>query len=179
MTTLVGDALIAAAFLSYIGFFEEHMRRALLKQWRAFLVDAELRFKADQALVRGLPFPPLCVVADPPLWQVEYLSLPDDRLRWHAAQLPDDELCEENAIMLHRHVAPSHSPSPRERALIGRQVQPVSACGGPVRAGDDVHHAAVCGPQDQEDQLPGRRVHEEPGGRAALRLAGTRAARLG
>lgn len=30
----------------------------------------------------------------------EYLSNPDERLRWHANSLPTDDLCTENAIML-------------------------------------------------------------------------------
>jgi len=34
--------------------------------------------------------------------RTEYLSNPDDRLRWQANALPTDELCTENAIMLKR-----------------------------------------------------------------------------
>ena len=34
---------------------------------------------------------------------IEYLSDPDERLKWQANALPADELCVENAIMLKRY----------------------------------------------------------------------------
>ena len=34
------------------------------------------------------------------VWQ--YLSNPDERLRWQASALPSDDLCTENAIMIRR-----------------------------------------------------------------------------
>jgi hypothetical protein len=33
---------------------------------------------------------------------IEYLAHPDERLRWQANALPADDLCVENAILLHR-----------------------------------------------------------------------------
>lgn len=38
----------------------------------------------------------------------EYLSNPDERLRWHANSLPTDDLCTENAIMLKVNIAFIH-----------------------------------------------------------------------
>jgi len=55
----------------------------LLTRWHHHLEAVAMKFKPDLALI-------------------EYLSLPDQRLQWHGNELPDDELCEENAIMLHR-----------------------------------------------------------------------------
>lgn len=36
----------------------------------------------------------------PDIARTEYLSNPDERLRWQANALPTDDLCTENAIML-------------------------------------------------------------------------------
>jgi len=38
----------------------------------------------------------------PELALCEYLSHPDERLRWKEHSLPDDDLCTENAIMIKR-----------------------------------------------------------------------------
>ena len=46
-------------------------------------------------------FPLLSYRAD--LARTEYLSDPDERLKWQANALPADELCVENAIMLKRY----------------------------------------------------------------------------
>ncbi len=84
MSTLVGDCLLSAAFLAYIGVFDQHYRTMLINKWKARLFDLNIRFREDLSVI-------------------EYLSSADERLVWQANSLPVDELCVENAIMLHRY----------------------------------------------------------------------------
>lgn len=83
MDTLVGDALISAAFLAYAGYYDQQLRDALFHRWIEHMQIAEVRFRAEIA-------------------RIEYLSTADDRLQWVNNGLPKDDLCAENAIMLHR-----------------------------------------------------------------------------
>jgi dynein heavy chain 1 len=83
MSTLVGDSLLAAAFLAYSGFFDQYYRVNLMHQWQEQLTSVGVKYETA-------------------LSTIEYLSHPDERLRWQAHQLPVDDLCTENAIMLHR-----------------------------------------------------------------------------
>ncbi|XP_072938013.1 dynein heavy chain, cytoplasmic isoform X3 [Epargyreus clarus] len=83
MSTIVGDVLLSAAFIAYGGYFDQHYRQNLFSTWTAHLAAANIKFRADIA-------------------RTEYLSNPDERLRWQANALPTDELCVENAIMLKR-----------------------------------------------------------------------------
>ncbi|XP_053612058.1 dynein heavy chain, cytoplasmic isoform X6 [Plodia interpunctella] len=83
MSTIVGDVLLSAAFIAYGGYFDQHYRQNLFSTWTAHLAAANIKFRADIA-------------------RTEYLSNPDERLRWQANALPTDELCVENAIMLRR-----------------------------------------------------------------------------
>ena len=83
VSTLVGDTLLSAAFLAYIGYFNQGYREQLCRLWRGELEQQRVESKDD-------------------LNVVEYLSLPSDRLEWKAHQLPDDNLCIENAIIMTR-----------------------------------------------------------------------------
>ncbi|XP_047532350.1 dynein heavy chain, cytoplasmic isoform X1 [Vanessa atalanta] len=83
MSTIVGDVLLSAAFIAYGGYFDQHYRQNLFSTWTSHLAAANIKFRADIA-------------------RTEYLSNPDERLRWQANALPTDELCVENAIMLKR-----------------------------------------------------------------------------
>ncbi|XP_028159308.1 dynein heavy chain, cytoplasmic isoform X5 [Ostrinia furnacalis] len=83
MSTIVGDVLLSAAFIAYGGYFDQHYRQSLFSTWTAHLAAANIKYRADIA-------------------RTEYLSNPDERLRWQANALPTDELCVENAIMLRR-----------------------------------------------------------------------------
>lgn len=49
--------------------------------WSQHLSQASIQYRADIA-------------------RTEYLSNPDERLRWQANALPSDDLCTENAIMI-------------------------------------------------------------------------------
>jgi len=79
--TLVGDTLIAGAFLSYIGFFDHYYRKSLHENWKEYLDLAGVKTRPDMALI-------------------EFLSKPNDRLAWSMHSLPTDDLCTENAIIL-------------------------------------------------------------------------------
>lgn len=83
MSTIIGDTLLSAAFIAYGGYFDQHYRSNLFSTWCTHLTAANIQFRADIA-------------------RTEYLSNPDERLRWQANALPSDELCTENAIMLKR-----------------------------------------------------------------------------
>lgn len=83
MSTIIGDVLLSAAFIAYGGYFDQHYRQNLFSTWCAHLTQAGIQFRSDIA-------------------RTEYLSNPDERLRWQANALPTDDLCTENAIMLKR-----------------------------------------------------------------------------
>lgn len=83
MSTIVGDVLLSAAFIAYGGYFDQHYRSNLFSTWSSHLQSAHIQYRSDIA-------------------RTEYLSNPDERLRWQANALPSDDLCTENAIMLKR-----------------------------------------------------------------------------
>jgi len=83
MATVTGDVLLSAAFMAYIGYFDEMGRSLLIQKWSAALDRNHLKYKGQLSLI-------------------EYLSTPSQRLSWHSNGLPADTLCEENAIMLNR-----------------------------------------------------------------------------
>jgi len=81
--TLAGDVLLAAAFLSYSGFYDQQYRRIMLQTWRQQLQNSGIGFKEEQSMI-------------------EYLCTADDKLQWQEHSLPNDEVCLENAIILKR-----------------------------------------------------------------------------
>lgn len=83
MSTLVGDTMLCAAFLTYVGFLDFQQRRILVQDWRDILESMGIHFK-------------------PQLSFVDYLSQPNQQLEWQMSDLPADELCYENAIILQR-----------------------------------------------------------------------------
>jgi len=84
MSCLLGDVLLSAAFLTYTGFFDHFYRHFLNSEWRFFLDQIGLKYRSD-------------------LSYMEFLSKPTDRLQWQVQELPNDELCIENAIILKRY----------------------------------------------------------------------------
>ncbi|RHY29832.1 hypothetical protein DYB32_004823 [Aphanomyces invadans] len=83
METLVGDTLLSAGFLTYLGFLDHQQRKLLVEDWRDVLHTMQI------PSTPGLSF-------------IEYLSQPSQRLEWSASDLPSDSLCVENAIILAR-----------------------------------------------------------------------------
>jgi dynein heavy chain 1, cytosolic len=84
MSCLLGDVLLSSAFLTYTGFFDHFYRQFLNSEWRYFLDQIGLKYRND-------------------LSYMEFLSKPTDRLQWQVQELPNDELCIENAIILKRY----------------------------------------------------------------------------
>ena len=83
LTSLVGDGLQMAAFLTYAGFFPFSARRTLLQQWRSALDDLGIEFREDLSMI-------------------ESLSKASDRLDWQSQGLPSDSLSLENGVIISR-----------------------------------------------------------------------------
>ncbi|OTA63575.1 hypothetical protein K449DRAFT_464224 [Hypoxylon sp. EC38] len=83
ISTLVGDVLVAAAFLAYSGLYDQTFRKSMTEDW------------LHQLHLSGINFKPHNPVT-------EYLSTADERLGWQENTLPVDDLCTENAIILKR-----------------------------------------------------------------------------
>lgn len=83
ISTLVGDVLIAAAFLAYAGLYDQQFRKAMIEDWIHHLAQSGISFKLHNPIT-------------------EYLSNADERLTWQDHSLPVDDLCTENAIVLKR-----------------------------------------------------------------------------
>lgn len=83
MSTIIGDALLCAAFLTYAGFFDQAYRELMWAGWKARIASAGLKFKAE-------------------ISPVDYLSTAEDRLQWQNMGLPNDSLAMENVIILRR-----------------------------------------------------------------------------
>ncbi|CAG8270805.1 unnamed protein product [Penicillium olsonii] len=81
ISTLVGDVLIAAAFLAYAGLYDQQFRKAMTEDWVHQLGASGIDFKPHNPIT-------------------EYLSNADERLTWQEHSLPVDDLCTENAIIL-------------------------------------------------------------------------------
>lgn len=82
--TLTGDVLLSAAFLTYLGFFDQFYRQTLLKKWKSFVTLSKVPFKKDISII-------------------EYLTSPSERIIWQSKGLPADDLCVQNAIILKRY----------------------------------------------------------------------------
>lgn len=83
ISTLVGDVLVAAAFLAYSGFYDQTFRKSMMDDWYHQLHLSGIQFKSPNPVT-------------------EYLSSADERLGWQENTLPVDDLCTENAIILKR-----------------------------------------------------------------------------
>lgn len=81
--TLVGDVLVAAAFLAYSGLYDQQFRKNMMEDWLHQLQLSGINFKQHNPVT-------------------EYLSTADERLGWQENSLPVDDLCTENAIVLKR-----------------------------------------------------------------------------
>ncbi|KAK3491873.1 cytoplasmic dynein heavy chain [Neurospora crassa] len=83
ISTLVGDVLVAAAFLAYSGLYDQTFRKSMMEDWLHQLHLSGVQFKQHNPMT-------------------EYLSTADERLSWQENTLPVDDLCTENAIILKR-----------------------------------------------------------------------------
>ena len=85
INTLLGDALLSAAFLNYAGCFDQNIRDQLSKKWIDVLESLHLPTQGKSLDLRL------------------YLSSPSEQLQWHSFGLPADDLAEFNAILLQRY----------------------------------------------------------------------------
>ena len=83
INTLVGDVLVAAAFLAYSGLYDQQFRKNMMDDWLHQLELSGISYKQHNPVT-------------------EYLSTADERLGWQQNTLPVDDLCTENAIILKR-----------------------------------------------------------------------------
>ena len=82
--TIVGDVLIAAAFLAYAGLYDQQFRKVMVDDWLGQLALSGIQYKTPNPVT-------------------EYLSSADERMKWAEDGLPADDLCTENAIILQRY----------------------------------------------------------------------------
>ena len=83
ISTIVGDVLVAAAFLAYSGLYDQQFRKAMTEDWLEHLHLSGISYKQFNAVT-------------------EFLSTADERVKWQSNALPVDDLCTENAIILKR-----------------------------------------------------------------------------
>ena len=83
ISTIVGDVLVAAAFLAYSGFYDQQFRKAMMEDWLEHLHLSGISYKQFNSVT-------------------EFLSTADERVKWQNNALPVDDLCTENAIILKR-----------------------------------------------------------------------------
>lgn len=84
ISTIVGDVLVAAAFLAYGGLYDQQFRKAMIDDWLGQLALSGIQYKAHSPIT-------------------EYLSSAEERMKWSENGLPVDDLCTENAIILRRY----------------------------------------------------------------------------
>ncbi|ODV62102.1 dynein heavy chain [Ascoidea rubescens DSM 1968] len=78
---LAGNSLLASAFLSYCGYFDQKARNQLLVIWKSKLESSGITFDENIRII-------------------EFLSQPNEILQWRKAGLPDDDLSVENMILI-------------------------------------------------------------------------------
>jgi dynein heavy chain 1 len=83
MSTLIGDCLIASAFLTYLGIFDYRNRSKLINEWSEVLESYHLPYRSE-------------------LDMINYLSKPTEQLSWLESNLPNDTLAIQNAIIFQR-----------------------------------------------------------------------------
>ncbi|GME34113.1 ATPase AAA+ type core [Neofusicoccum parvum] len=81
--TIVGDVLVAAAFIAYGGYYDQQYRKSMTDDWFHMMSMSGISFKQPNPIT-------------------EYLSTADERLQWQDHSLPADDLSTENAIILKR-----------------------------------------------------------------------------
>merc|ERR1712154_563168 len=71
LSTLDGDCLLSAGFLTYIGFYSQTYREIIVKKWKEILVANNLPYNEN------IDF-------------LTYLSSAEERKKWQENKLPDD-----------------------------------------------------------------------------------------
>ncbi len=87
MSTLIGDSLLAGAFLTYAGIFDHKHRKVVWREWVDVLNLLNIPYSLDKECNDHI---------------INYLSTPAERLLWQQYGLPSDELAIQNSILLDR-----------------------------------------------------------------------------
>ena len=83
METLIGDSILAAAFISYAGIFDQSYRMSTFRIWKEHMNASGIKFQSSISIA-------------------QYLSTEEERQRWVENYLPPDDICSENAVMIQR-----------------------------------------------------------------------------
>merc|ERR1719233_2639554 len=83
LSTLVGDCILSASFLTFIGYYNQTYREIVMNSVKDVLQKFEIQYQDS-------------------LNVVQYLASPSDQQSWKKSGLPEDDLCLENAIILER-----------------------------------------------------------------------------
>jgi len=83
LSTLVGDCILAASFLTFIGYYNQTYREIVINSVKDVLQKFQIQYQDS-------------------LNVVQYLASPSDQQSWKKSGLPEDDLCLENAIILER-----------------------------------------------------------------------------
>ena len=83
MSTLIGDCLLSAGFLTYAGIFDHRGRKQLLQEWSQILEDLGIPFRSD-------------------IEMISYLSTPSEQMAWRSFGMSSDELAIQNCILLEK-----------------------------------------------------------------------------
>ncbi|KAK8883373.1 Cytoplasmic dynein 1 heavy chain 1 [Tritrichomonas musculus] len=78
---LLGHSLLSAAFVAYTGFLEQQRRMDAIIQWEATLSECNIKF--DDEFQFG-----------------DFMVDPEQLMNWTSKELPNDDLCIQNAIIL-------------------------------------------------------------------------------
>lgn len=106
MSSLVGDCLLAASFLSYMGPFLSHYREELLNNWMTQVRDdththmPTLTHKSHTALL--LQVLDLEIAVKPGFSFADFLSCPTTVRDWNIQGLPSDAFSTENGVIVTR-----------------------------------------------------------------------------
>lgn len=80
-TNLLGHSLLSAAFVAYTGFLEQQRRMDSIIQWEATLSECNIKY-------------------DDEFQFVDFMVDPEQLMDWTSKDLPNDDLCVQNAIVL-------------------------------------------------------------------------------
>ena len=84
LSKMTGNVILCSAFLAYCGFFDQLYRNLLIKTWSYYMEKHNMNYRNDLSIS-------------------EFLSTAAERMNWQSHKLPNDDLCNQNAIIIKRH----------------------------------------------------------------------------
>lgn len=76
-----GNSILSAAFVSYCGYLEQQKRNDSLNKWKEILQDNRIQYNESYSFI-------------------DFMTKPQDLIDWSDKDLPKDDLCIQNAIIL-------------------------------------------------------------------------------